>query len=126
MRRNLRHSTAFMAMLGLLFAQLSLVACARVSDGGHVPPAASASLHADCAGHAQPAIDGALCGLHCQVSASVPSSPVPDLAGIWAVPLSVANRVEPCVAAPRSAQRIPHDTMATAPPVAIRFCRLLI
>ncbi len=125
MTRTLRRWTAVLAMLGLLLAQLSAVAYACPVDAGYLPPQAAAPAHADCAG-APPPIDGALCELHCQVAASVPSASAPDLAVPVVTPLVVG--AAPARAAPdrASPQRLLPDALAAAPPVAIRYCRLLV
>ncbi|MEO8753348.1 MAG: hypothetical protein ABI624_11795 [Casimicrobiaceae bacterium] len=126
MGRNFRRSGAAVAMLALLFAQLSLAAYACPFPDGGKPQVPAASMHSGCAGEEAALFEGGLCELHCQVMASVPSSPVSDLGVVSAAPLLVERPFAAPIAAPRTAQRIAHATMATAPPVTIRYCRLLV
>jgi hypothetical protein len=126
MGRNFRRLGAAVAMLALLFAQASLAAYACPFPAGGQPQAPAAAMHADCAGEDAAPIEGALCELHCQVMASVPLPPASDLGAVSAAPLIVDRPFEAPIAAPRTAQHIAHATMATAPPVTIRYCRLLI
>ena len=126
MGRNLHRLGATVAMLALLFAQLSLAAYACPLPIGVAPHAPAAAMHADCAGHDAARVESALCELHCLVSVSVPSSPAADVGAVSMVPLTVDGPRAPSLAVPRLAQRIAFARMATAPPVAIRYCRLLI
>jgi hypothetical protein len=126
MRRNPRRFSACMAMLALLFAQVSLAAYACPLDSGGGPRAAAAAMPIDCPGRDAALLESALCELHCQVVASVPSSPAADLGAASAAPLMVDRYVPPSIVAPRSVHRTALATMATAPPIALRCCRLLI
>ena len=126
MNRTIRRLICLVATLGLLSAQLALAAyaCPRDAPGG--TPAGAPAMHADCAGHPSAPLADALCGLHCQASVSVPSSPPQDIVAPAVVPLQVAGRPVQPLSAPLSARRPERLAMATAPPAAIRFCRFLI
>lgn len=128
MTRRLHRYAAFAAMAGLLYAQscLAVHAC-MLSPAPPAMAAAAASAHADCAGgNSAPEAD-ALCELHCQSVASVPSTPAPVAALAPAAPaLVVAALDAPSVDASVADRRAPRTPMATAPPVAIRYCRFLI
>ena len=79
MSRTVRRLIGLVAALGLLSAQLSLAAyaCPRVGPEGS--PAATSSVHADCAEHRSAPSQAPLCEAHCQASLSVPSSPAQDI-----------------------------------------------
>lgn len=115
-----RRLPALVAVLGLLLAQTSLVALACPTSD---PPAAVPMT--DCAGHDMPGSTDATCKQHCQAADPVPVEPrdLPVLApSILVVPL-------PKLHVPRYAALVQsrlQDTMATAPPAAVRFCRFLI
>lgn len=126
MKRSVRRLVACMAMLGLLFAQLSLPAYACPFDAGAAQRAAMADKHAGCTGRDAVPVDGTLCELHCQDAASIPSSPAPPVALLPLQPLVVVERSDATVAIGVTGQRFTLATMATAPPVAIRYCRFLI
>ncbi len=126
MERNARRLTAFIAMLGLLFAQLSLAAFACPLDVGAVVQAEAPAMPEGCTGQHTAPVDGSLCELHCLATASIPSSPAPLMALLPAAPLVVEVRREAMPAMPSRGVRLPGMTMATAPPVALLFCRLLI
>ena len=126
MTRNLRRLAAVLALFGLLSAQAVLAAYICPIDAGANPTTADASQHAQCGSTADPAIDGALCELHCQVTSSVPSSPAADLVVPAVAPLVVPG-ASPHASQPyASAQPVRPDALAAAPPAAIRYCRRLI
>ncbi|MBK9114252.1 MAG: hypothetical protein IPM22_01080 [Betaproteobacteria bacterium] len=103
MTRNLRRLAAVLALFGLTSAQAALAAYICPIDAGKAP-ASAVSEHARCGPQSDPAIDGALCELHCQVTSSVPSSPAADLVVPAAAPLVVAGR---SVHAPQSLRVAP-------------------
>jgi hypothetical protein len=123
--RSRRRFAGFAAMLVLLFAQLSLAAYACAAT----PLAhgqAAVAMPADCPGHHPAPLADALCGLHCQAEATVPSSAPPDVLVPAVAPLLVAL---PHPAAVPVTAAAPHPlklAAATDPPVAIRYCRFLI
>jgi hypothetical protein len=126
LNRTRRRRYGFATMLVLLLAQLSLAAYACTLVPAAMPGHGAAGMHVDCPGHRPAPLAGALCELHCQVEASVPTSPSQDLVAPSPPPL-------PAAAFPASAfdfaartERPVRVAMATDPPVAIRYCRLLI
>ncbi|MFO1323777.1 MAG: hypothetical protein U1F15_06905 [Burkholderiales bacterium] len=128
MTRRVRRYAAFTAMTGLLFAQSCLVAHACLLSLAPPAMAAPAAVaHADCAGvHGAPKSD-ALCELNCQSVLSVPATPAPVTAPPLATPVLVVAALDsPAVVAIVADRRAPRTPMATAPPVAIRYCRFLI
>ena len=67
MKRRARSCFAFVAMLGLLFAQLSLTAYAcRMLDGEAATPVVAAVPMTDCADMAAAQANANLCEVHCQ------------------------------------------------------------
>ena len=126
MSRTVRRLIGLVAAVGLLSAQLSLAAYACPRDLPGASPAGAPAVHADCAGDQQAALADALCEWHCQASVSVPSSPPQDIVAPTVAPLQVSER-PPQASSPAGVARRPERVaMATAPPVAIRFCRFLI
>jgi hypothetical protein len=111
-------------MLGILFAQFSLMSYACPKEGGAAEAAATAPM-AECDGMAISNPDANLCELHCQdvVKLAVPASgEVPLLLVAYPVaPLAVAPTASP---AQRPSDR--PSALAAAPPLAIQFCRFLI
>ena len=126
MSRTVRRLIGLVATLGLLSAQLALAAYACPRDAAGGAPAGAPAMHADCAGHPSAPLADALCGLHCQASVSVPSSPPQDIVAAAVVPLQVVGRPFQSLSAPVSARRPERLAMTTAPPATIRFCRFLI
>lgn len=125
MSRPYRRRFAILAMLGILFAQFSLMAYACPKDTGAAEAAATV-LMAECDEMAKASPDANLCELHCQdvVKSAVPAvgGEVPAVAGGY--PLA-----SPVVAATVSPPRRPTDrlsALATAPPFAVEYCRFLI
>lgn len=126
MTRNLRRLAAVLALFGLLSAQAALAAYICPVDTGRAPAAVAAGEHAQCGPQADPALDGALCELHCQVTSSVPSSPAADLGVPAVAPLIVAGAFLHASQWYASPQPSRPDALAAAPPATIRYCRLLI
>jgi hypothetical protein len=126
MSRTVRRLIGLVATLGLLSAQLSLAAyaCPRLGQDGS--PAATPSVHADCAEHRSAPRQAPLCEAHCQASLSVPSSPAQDIVVPATPPLEVAQRPPQASSRSVSERRPERVAMATAPPATIRFCRFLI
>lgn len=125
MPRSLRRFAALLALGALLSAQAALAAYICPVDAG--PPPAAA-VHTQCAApdDVDPAIDGALCQLHCQVVVSAPSAPAADLAMPAIPPLVVAGASVRASSRAASAHADRPTALAAAPPVALRYCRLLI
>ena len=118
-----RQLVALLALLALLFAQVSSAAyaCAPLSHPHGMP---SAAMSEECPGHAPTAAD-TLCALHCDAGATMPSTHGPDIAPVASAVLVVEP---PFPGVPRASFVPPSsfDAMATAPPMAIRYCRFLI
>jgi len=126
MKRRARRWSAFVAILGLLFAQFSLTAFACPKQAGSAWTA-SQSAQSSCAEQltvAPPA--GNLCEVHCLdgVSSPPPSANDAPAADFTVFPLPAAFPT--VIAMPDVWQRTARDSMATAPPLPIRFCRFLI
>ena len=124
MTRTLRRFAAILALFGLASAQAALAAYICPVDAGRAP--AAAVEHVQCGSQGDPALAGALCELHCQVTSSVPSAPAADAAVPAVVPLVVAGAYGYALPRDTSVAPVPPVALATAPPVAIRYCRLLI
>lgn len=133
MDRRIHRFVAFLLMLGLCFAQVTgaTAACPLLPAGSAAP--AMPAMHEGCSGHhaaaAQPArvpVDTALCELHCQTAATVPASPAPPVGIVGGTPLLVPAFLPASAAAGNDAARLSRPTMATAPPVSIRYCRFQV
>lgn len=114
-----------MALVGFAFAQLAIAAYA--CPLGAVERADPA--HETCAGHAQPADHdgGPLCEAHCEGQSGVPGGNAPLVVPPPALaPFPFVAAPDPQVRAIAQAARSAPDANAAAPPVAQRFCRLLI
>lgn len=132
MTRSRRRWSTLLCLVGFAFAQLTLAAYACPLRAPAESAVAAAdidtSVDAICHGHADTTVpeSGPLCEVHCQGQNGVPggatlSIPPPVLAP-FPVALAVdADRLEVVLVA-----RTPLDANAAAPPVAQRFCRLLI
>ena len=115
-----RRLPALVAVLSLLVAQTSLAALAcPMSDPAEAVPMA------DCAGHEMPGSTDLTCKQHCQTADPIPVQPrdMPVLSSFILVVPFPEPRVAGYAAPVQSRLQ---DTMATAPPVAVRFCRFLI
>lgn len=115
-----RQLLALIAVLALLFAQVSSAAYACAPG----EKARAAPISADCPGHSPAAAD-TVCALHCDVGVSLPGTHAPDLAPASSavLVLQVPAPLEPRSSLVPASHR---NAMATAPPAAIRFCRFLI
>ena len=125
MSRPFRRRFALLAMLGILFAQFSLMSYACPKEAGAAEMAATVVM-AECNEVAKSSADANLCELHCQdvVKSAVTASGGEVPLALSAYPLS-APAVEPTV----SPSRRPTDrlsALATAPPLAVEYCRFLI
>lgn len=125
MKRKLLRFHACVAILGLCIAQFSLAAYACPLETAAAPSAVAAT-HADCAGEQAAQVAAVLCEAHCQSSASVPSNATPAVALAPDAALIAPVRNADLHASRVAGRRVDLVTMATAPPVAIRFCRLQI
>ncbi|MCC7327280.1 MAG: hypothetical protein IT521_10815 [Burkholderiales bacterium] len=124
MKRKLLRFYARVVILGLGFAQFSLAAYACPLDTAAAASAAAA--HADCADENAAPVAGVLCEAHCQSSAAVPSNATPAVALLPNATLMAPVRDAGLRVSRVAGHRIDLVAMATAPPVAIRFCRLLL
>lgn len=115
-----RRRFALAAIFALLFAQVSLAAYAcAAAVSAHVP-----AMSEKCPGHA-PAAGDAVCSLHCDARVSLPATYTPDIAPVVSAIL-VVRMPAPADARTSFVPLSRRTAMATAPPAAIRFCRLLI
>jgi hypothetical protein len=128
MTRQSRRRFAILAMLGLLFAQFSLMAYACPMQAGTAvaTPAAVPLAMADCTDMAGTLPDPNLCELHC--TNAVKAAPVSlgdePPAMVWSLEV-----LPPTDAAPLRYLHWTQDgpeALAAAPPLPIRFCRFLI
>jgi len=126
MKRPARSCFAFVAMLGLLFAQLSLTAYAcPMEDGEAATPVVAAVPMTDCADMAAAQANANLCEVHCQdgiKSTLATTGDAPQAVALSFIPLAFATNPRPCVGVSHAAR----DALAAAPPLPIRFCRFLI
>ena len=126
MPRRYHRRFALFAMLGFLFAQLSLTAYACPKQAGSEWMALT-SARSDCAEQlavAPPA--GNLCEVHCLDGVSSPPSTANDVPATTFTVFAVPVVFPPAVEMPGEWQRAARDSMAAAPPLPVRFCRLLI
>ena len=131
MNRTHRRLVAWLGILGIAFAQFAVTAHAcmiRATTAGMVAVAAPVvAHHGHCAG-AQVEVPLAPQANACEVQCNegVPSAAAPDLPPVALALLSVpvAPLAEPV--ATRECARSMLAANSTAPPLALRFCRLLI
>jgi len=126
MTRRYRRRFALLAMLAFVFAQFSLTAYACPKQG-ESEWMVSASAQIDCAEQlavAPPA--GNLCEVHCLDGVSSPPSTANDVPATDFTVFALPVVFPPAVTMPGEWQRTARDPMATAPPLPVRFCRLLI
>jgi len=132
MTRRTHRFVAAVLLLGTLFAQLSVAAFACPLAAGTSRATAMPAAHEGCAGtHAAQVPDpapasAALCELHCQSAASVPSTPAPPVALVASAPLVVAVHDAKAPADGGRDVRVLRTAMATAPPVSILYCRFQV
>jgi hypothetical protein len=115
-----RRLPAWVALVALFFAQLVLAAYACPVDPVGPPTAAMG----DCAGHKSPVPVDAACEYRCLTAASMPAPAPRDIPVLAAAALVVVAPTLPA-SRPLARESARRDTMATAPPVAIRFGRFL-
>lgn len=117
-----RRLPAFVALVCLLLTQLTLAAyaCPVVAEA---PPAMAMG---DCAGHAMPVSADTMCELRCEVGVSLPGPITRDIPILAPAALTVVAQLPQFRRYESLSCRSLLETMATAPPVAIRYCRLLI
>jgi hypothetical protein len=130
--RNLRRWTTLICLAGFAFTQLALAAYAcplRAPAAADTIAAASAAGGLDhCPGHAKsPAPEsGPLCEAHCEAQSGVPGGATPSVPPLVLAPFPVVLALDAHLVPVGQLSRIPPDANAVAPPVAQRFCRLLI
>jgi len=126
MKRRARSCFAFVAMLGLLFAQLSLTAYAcRMLDGEAATPVVAAVPMTDCADMVAAQANANLCEVHCQdgiKSTLATTGDVPPTVVLSFISSAFATNPRPCADVSHAVR----DALAAAPPLPIRFCRFLI
>lgn len=127
MKRRARRWFAFVAMLGLLFAQLSLTAYSCPMQGGEAAtPVVAMAPMTDCAELAAAQSKGNLCEVDCLdgvKSTPATTGDVPQ-AVVLSFPFSSAFATNPRTCA--NGSHDVRDALAAAPPLPIRFCRFLI
>jgi len=125
MSRNPRRFSALVALLALLFVQLSLAAHACAIKAG-VESFAAVAMEVDPADQDPGLSDGALCEAHCLATASLPTPDATVLTSATGATPVVHARAVSFVVPPRGTSRIVLASPATATPVAARNCRLLL
>ncbi len=126
MTRLCRRRFALLALLGLVFAQFSLTAYACPKQGGSEWTVSTAAA-IECAEKsvaASPA--GNLCEVHCLNGVSSPPTTANDVPAVDITVFALPAAFPEVVTMLAAWQRTARDTMATAPPLAVRFCRFLI
>ena len=127
MKRRARRYFAFVAMLGLLFAQLSLTAYACPKQGGDIAaPIALVSTMSDCADLAGAQPDANLCEVHCLDGVKSAPATTIDVPPALASPILVASTFATTQSIVAHRSNATRDALAAAPPLPIRFCRFLI
>lgn len=130
--RALRRLTGWICLAGFLVMQVSLAAYACPLRAPAPPAAAGAVVAHDaldrCPGHADADVPdpGPLCEAHCEGQAGVTGSSGPSLPPPVLAPFPVALPLDAHPVAIALVARTPPAANAAAPPVAQRFCRLLI
>jgi hypothetical protein len=132
MSRRTHRFVAFLVLLGTFFVQLSVAAfaCPLVVPPGDAPP--MPAMHEGCTGTqaaqapAPAPASAALCELHCQSAASVPSTPVAPVALVSSAPLVIEVHDAATPSDGVRNVRVQGSQMATAPPVSILYCRLQV
>ncbi len=126
MTRRYRRRFALLAMLAFVFAQFSLTAfaCPKQAGSDWMVPASAQIGCADQSAVAPPA--GNLCEVHCLNGVSSPPSTANDVPAVDITVFSLPAAFPEVVTMLAAWQRTARDTMATAPPLPVRFCRLLI
>ena len=115
-----RRLPAWVALVALFFAQLALAVYACPVN----PVAPPTAAMGDCAGHRSPAHVDAACEYRCLTAASMPAPAPRDISLLAPAALFVVLPALPA-SRPLARESARRDTMATAPPVAIRFGRFL-
>ncbi|MGI8894352.1 MAG: hypothetical protein ACR2HE_01635 [Casimicrobiaceae bacterium] len=126
MTRRYRRRFAVLALLGLLFAQFSLTAYACPKQAGSewmVPTSAQIGC-AEQLAVASPASN--LCEVHCLDGVSSLTATANDVPPADFTVFALPAPFPPVVTLLGEWQRTARDTMATAPPLPVRFCRFLI
>lgn len=126
MKRRARSCFTFVAMLGVLFAQLSLTAYAcPMQVGEAATPVVAVAPMTDCADLAAAQSNVNLCEVHCQdgiKSTLATTGDVPQAVVLSFISSAFATNPRPCADVSHAVR----DAVAAAPPLPIRFCRLLI
>jgi hypothetical protein len=131
-KRLFRHLGALGAMLAMLFGQFAVVAYACPVQSPAAPIVmADVAVHVGGGEYPCGGPDGAVgsllgnaCEVHC--SDSVPPPAQPDLPQVSLVALPVPAIALAQLAFSGDAARTPHAALPGAPPLNLRFCRLLI
>lgn len=127
MKRRARRYFAFVAMLGLLFAQLSLTAYACPKQGGDIAaPTSAVPVMTDCADLAATQPDANLCEVHCQDGVKSTPTTASDVPPALVSPILLASSAATLQGIVAHRSNAVRDATAAGPPLPIRFCRFLI
>ncbi len=132
MTRSFRHWTSWLCLVGLAFAQLTLAAYAcplrAPADLAVASANAETNALARCPGHEDTTApeNGPLCEAHCQGQNGVPGGASLSIPPLVLAPFPVVLAVNADPLEVVLIARTPLEANAAAPPVAQRFCRLLI
>lgn len=130
--RPVRRAVALFAVVGIVFAQMAVVAYACPVQGSASPPTIAPHAVADdtsqhpCGGAApQPVVPQTVaCEVHCTDGATLPATP--DLPPVVLTALPVPVTPPEVLAMSDASARTPTSALPGAPPPSLLFCRLLI
>lgn len=125
MSRPSRRRFAFLAMLGIVFAQFSLMSYACPKEAGTAEAVATVAM-AECDEMARSSSDANLCEVHCQdgVKSTVTASGGEVPFAMSAYPVTPPKLLPTASPPRRQTDRL--SALAAAPPLAVEYCRFLI
>jgi hypothetical protein len=130
MKRSLKNPVAWIAIVGVLFAQMAMAAYAFDGASVRVAPveAASGSLvgggGAHCAGIAPEPAPANMCEVHCTDGAALPSAPDLPPVLLTALPVHLVPFAASVADGEHACSRV--AALPGAPPPTLRYCRLRI